>query len=53
MARRAGNCIEVLLRVYAKFIAGRDEVNNRKIDRFLEGVTYFDTMSAKEEQAED
>ena len=52
VARRAGNSIGVLLRVYAKLIAGRDEINNRKIDRVLEGVTYFDAISAKEEQAE-
>jgi len=52
VARRAGNSIGVLLRVYAKLIAGRDEINNRKIDRVLEGATYFDAISAKEEQAE-
>lgn len=42
VARRAGNSIEVLLRIYAKFIAGRDEVNNKKIDKVLKGVTYGD-----------
>jgi integrase len=40
VARRAGNSIEVLLRIYAKFITGRDEINNRKIDQILTGVSY-------------
>jgi integrase len=40
VARRAGNSIEVLLRIYAKFITGRDEINNRKIDQVLTGISY-------------
>lgn len=42
VARRAGNSIEVLLRVYAKFIVGRDEINNKKIDLVLGGIAYGD-----------
>lgn len=49
VARRAGNSIEVLLRIYAKFIAGRDEINNRKIDQILSGITYGDARSADSE----
>jgi hypothetical protein len=40
VARRAGNSIEVLLRIYAKFITGRDEINNGKIDQILGGISY-------------
>lgn len=48
IARRAGNSIEVLLRIYAKFIVGMDEINNKKIDRMLDGISYGNTSPADE-----
>lgn len=49
VARRAGNSIEVLLRIYAKFIVGKDEINNKKIDEMLGGIRYGDTALPGEE----
>jgi hypothetical protein len=40
IAKRADSSIEVLLRIYAKSIAGQDEVNNRKVGALLGGISF-------------
>jgi len=39
IAERAGNSVEVLLRIYAKFVLGREETNNKKVDSVLSVVS--------------